>query len=31
MSGPRRVHPRYSKTSAFKEQESMEIIAKIMI
>nr|GMD22741.1 DDT domain-containing protein PTM-like [Ipomoea batatas] len=28
MSGPRRVHPRYSKTSAFKEQESMEIIAK---
>ncbi|KAA8550242.1 hypothetical protein F0562_001926 [Nyssa sinensis] len=25
-SGPRRVHPRYSKTSACKDQEAMEII-----
>ncbi|VFQ77822.1 unnamed protein product [Cuscuta campestris] len=28
LNGPRRVHPRYSKTSAFKQQETMEIIAK---
>ncbi|KAK2984531.1 hypothetical protein RJ640_025028, partial [Escallonia rubra] len=27
-SGPRRVHPRYSKTSACKDQEAMEIIAE---
>ncbi|XWS73973.1 hypothetical protein CRYUN_Cryun02cG0175400 [Craigia yunnanensis] len=26
--GPRRVHPRYSKTSACKEREAMEIIAE---
>ncbi|CAH9124208.1 unnamed protein product [Cuscuta epithymum] len=28
ITGPRRVHPRYSKTSAFKEQETIDIIAK---
>ncbi|KAF5937654.1 hypothetical protein HYC85_025160 [Camellia sinensis] len=28
-SGPRRVHPRYSKTSACKNEEAMEIIAKV--
>ncbi|KAK6247305.1 hypothetical protein QUC31_018870 [Theobroma cacao] len=27
-NGPRRVHPRYSKTSACKEREAMEIIAE---
>ncbi|KAK6926666.1 Zinc finger, PHD-finger [Dillenia turbinata] len=27
-NGPRRVHPRYSKTSACKEQEAMQIIAE---
>lgn len=27
-SGPRRVHPRYSKTSACKDQEAMQIIAE---
>ncbi|KAK9279952.1 hypothetical protein L1049_013636 [Liquidambar formosana] len=27
-NGPRRVHPRYSKTSACKNQEAMEIIAE---
>ncbi|XVF05256.1 hypothetical protein REPUB_Repub05bG0155900 [Reevesia pubescens] len=28
VKGPRRVHPRYSKTSACKEREAMEIIAE---
>lgn len=27
-NGPRRVHPRYSKTSACKDQEAMQIIAE---